>query len=251
MSLDPDPAKTGPYLHLDIDTGRPFEKVIAAESAFHDLIKAVSKEVSSQGGNSVRWQFVDASTNGVVRFRVTPLQIGKDAALSVTRTIVDAVASGVAELEEAPERPEYFTDQALDQAARLAALRQYVGSLGVRNGKVGSAITDNFRQHVDSLLGIQYYEEGSIEGRMEAVNVHDRSRFSVYDVLTGKAVRCSFGDRIALDQIAGALKKRVVVFGRIAYRANGLPLSVTAEELGVFPPDEELPRAADVRGILR
>ena len=247
MSLD---SGAGPYLHLDIDTGHPFEKVIAAESAFHDLLRAVAREVTSQGGNPVRWQFVDASTNGVVRFRVTPLQIGRDVALSVPRTIVDAVASGVAELEDAPERPRYFSDQALDQAARLVALRQDVGSLGVRNGRAGSSITDNFRQHVDSLLGIQYYEDGAVEGTLEAVNVHDRSRFSVYDVLTSRAIRCNFGDRIALDQIAGALKKRVVVFGRIAYRANGVPISVTADELSVFPADEDLPRAADVRGIL-
>ena len=250
MSLDPDPA-AGPFLHLDVDTGRPFEKIIAAESAFHDMLRAVAREVTKQGGNPVRWQFVDASTNGVVRFRVTPLQVSRDLPLSVPRTIVNAVATGVAELEEGPERPEYFSDHALDQAARLVALRQDVGTLGVRNGKLGSSITDNFRQHVDSLLGIQSYEDGSIEGTLEAVNVHDRSRFNVYDVLTGRSIRCNFGDRIPLDQIAGALKKRVIVFGRIAYRANGVPISVTADELGVFPADGELPRAADVRGLLR
>ncbi len=250
MSMDPDPT-TGPFLHLDVDTGRPFEKVIAAESAFHDLLRAVGREVTNRGGNPIRWQFVDASTNGVVRFRVTPQQIAKDLAPNASTMIVDAVAAGVVGLEDAPDRPQYFSDQALDQAARLVALRQDVGSLGVRNGKVGSAITDSFRQHVDSLLGIQYYEDGSIEGTLEAVNVHDRSRFSVYDVLTARPIRCNFGDRISIDQIAGGLKRRVMVFGRIAYRANGVPISVTADELAVFPADGDLPRAADVRGILR
>jgi hypothetical protein len=250
MSLDSD-TTSGPFLHLAVDTGHPFEKVIAAESAFHDLLRAVAREVTSRGGNPIRWQFVDASTNGVVRFRVTPEQIAKDLAPNAPTTIVDAVASGVVNLERAPDRPQYFTDQALDQAARLVALRQDVGSLGVMNGKVGSSITDTFRQHVDSLLGIQYYEEGSIEGTLEAVNVHDRSRFSVYDVLTRRPIKCNFGDRISIDQIAGALKKRVMIFGRIAYRANGVPISVTADELAGFPVDDELPRAADVRGLLR
>jgi hypothetical protein len=250
LSLDPDPT-AGPFLHLDVDTGHPFEKVIAAESAFHDLLRAVAREVTNRDGNPIRWQFVDASTNGVVRFRVTPEQIAKDLPPNAPTTIVDAIASGVAELEQAPDRPPYFSDQALDQAARLVALRQEVGSLGVRNGKVGSLITDTFRQHVDSLLGVHYYEDGSIEGRLEAVNVHDRSRFSVYDVLTRRPIKCNFGDRISIDQIAGALKKRVMVSGRIAYRANGVPISVTADELAVFPADDQLPRAADVRGLLR
>ena len=47
-----------------------------------------------------------------------------------------------------------------------------------------------------------------------------------------------------------SFRRRVELNGKIHYRRDGTPLSIEASELDILPEDDELPSAADVRGIL-
>ena len=92
---------------------------------------------------------------------------------------------------------------------------------------------------------------GTVEGTLEVFNVHGaRRQFVIYDELTGQRIECHFGHRIALDQITAGAERRVAVTGEIRSRESGEIVSVIATDIEVFPPDDELPNAADVLGIL-
>jgi len=92
---------------------------------------------------------------------------------------------------------------------------------------------------------------GSIEGTVEAINVHQRTHyFNLYDSLTGSRVQCNFGAAIPLDQVKAALRRRAVVYGLVRYRQSGLAHDIAVEAINVLPEDGDLPTAAQVRGII-
>ena len=73
--------------------------------------------------------------------------------------------------------------------------------------------------------------------------------FAVYDGLTGRRVDCEFTEAVTLQDVTLAIEHRVEVVGEISYR-DGNPVHIVAEQLTVFPPDDELPGPYDVLGIL-
>jgi hypothetical protein len=119
------------FLHLEVAERVPWQRVIDAETYFTRLIRAVGQSIA---GRDDPWEFVTAEANGVVRLRVTPM-VGRERAAEAAR-IVDAIASGVAELEQTAERPLHFSDEALEFARDLARLSADLRRVGVRNSKV-------------------------------------------------------------------------------------------------------------------
>lgn len=88
---------------------------------------------------------------------------------------------------------------------------------------------------------------GSVEGRLEALTIHGRNSFTVFDTLTGHAVECRC-DRETLDRAAAHLGKRLLVKGEIHYGADDKPKWVEVEWfrlLGAGP----LPRNEDMVGL--
>jgi hypothetical protein len=234
------------FLHLEVAPLVPYDRVVDAETFFLRLLRAVSEAVAGQA-RRVEWQFVTAESNGVVSLRVTPTAVADDEAVA----IVDAIATGMAALEHAARRPEHFSDDALEYARSLAALSGELRQLGVRNGHVAAAVTNNVADHAALLLAPAFEEFGSIEGSVEAVNFHAKNRyFNLYDRIDGHRIRCNFGGRVDTDAIRDALLRRVLVSGLIGYKAAGVATQIQVESLSVFPDEEQLPTPAQVRGIL-
>lgn len=88
------------------------------------------------------------------------------------------------------------------------------------------------------------YSYGTLEGRLEETGA--RRVFILYEALTGREVDCYFGLNVQLSDLALARGRRVAVSGRISEDR----LRINAHSFVVFPPDNELPTAADVLGIL-
>jgi len=77
----------------------------------------------------------------------------------------------------------------------------------------------------------QYVTPSSVDGKLDVVNVHSRYRFSVFDELHFKEVRCHFPDHL-LDAVKGNLGKRVTVIGDVKFDANtDRPISIMVEEI--------------------
>ena len=147
------------------------------------------------------------------------------------------------------------TEAAAAERAKARDLAALIGDelprIGVRNGAGQTDITNALATHVDTILNQATLTViGLVEGRLESLTVHQRRVFSVYDLLTGGRIECSFGHRIPLETILGAMERRVRVHGEIRYRDTGEVIGMVAETLQVLPEDSDLPSAADVYGIL-
>lgn len=166
--------------------------------------------------------------------------------------LADVVVEGLTTLDEGPVRPPYFNDRALEQAKALANLATAELPLVVANGEAKVDATKRLMTHVDEVIGIPRESIGTIEGKLETLDIHSRpQRFAIFDLLTDRRVECYFGTRVELDEVLRGVGRRVAVTGVIKTRPSGERLAIEARELRIFPAEDELPTPDDVRGILR
>ena len=65
----------------------------------------------------------------------------------------------------------------------------------------------------------------AIEGRIEAVNIHNRLRFTVYDSVTGAGTRCFFRPEM-LDEVLQTIGAKVLVAGTLRRDFDGRPREI-------------------------
>lgn len=90
---------------------------------------------------------------------------------------------------------------------------------------------------------------GSIEGRLEAINLHHKSRFIVYDAINKKAVTCEFNEGVFLEEIKRCLGKLVVVSGDLQKNINGDTLLVKMRGIRIIGDPAARDRFADISGL--
>lgn len=110
-------------------------------------------------------------------------------------------------------------------------------------------ITQQTAAHIDKMVGAGYTALGSVEGRLEAISLHGRSSFGVYDFVEGRRINCEFPAEM-LERIKDALGSRVLVYGRVRFNESDRPTGVREiHELRVLRGKDELPQPRDIVGI--
>ena len=113
----------------------------------------------------------------------------------------------------------------------------------------GERLTPTFRESIRQLLEQGNVSMGTVTGRLERLNVHDRSEFLLYTPVGTTYVRCQFPARL-LDDVRRAIKRNVTVHGSLrSMLGRDVPMFAEVESLDVHPDDGELPRLADLKGI--
>ncbi|MFL5799166.1 MAG: hypothetical protein ACJ77A_14700 [Actinomycetota bacterium] len=231
--------------------GLTWANFVQASEALDGIMKSVDRSVSESAEPSVRWIIRSISKASPLVVEIEGRPARNDVKQAVVRKTVGAVANGIRRLQRRAERPPFFSDRALEKAKMLADLRgKNLSDIRVRKGKQQVEVTSRLSANVDELIGPKYSSLGSVEGTLEAITIHNKHEFSIYDSLTGRRVRCNFGQRVDLDEVKQGFGDRVAAYGTIHYRATGEPVSVDVESFEVFPPATDLPSADDVQGIL-
>jgi hypothetical protein len=225
-------------------------QLVSASSIFAALLREVSREYAGSE-RAVKWT-VDVRSGSVtlpIKGRSTSDRLSDEA----VPEIVTAVVGGLQTLNEQPVRPRFFNDQALREAKALANLvNEDLPRIAVMNGEMGTDATRQLMTHVDQVIGEGRESIGAIEGKLQALNIHEKPpRFAIFDLLTDERVECYFGTDVDLEEVLRGVGRRVAVSGIIKTRATGERFSIDVRSLRVFPPESELPTPDDVRGILR
>jgi hypothetical protein len=234
-------------LTLHIDGQRiTADRFRRAVDAFFDLVTDVATVVTGES-KAIDWVVsvgagsINLAASGEARKPSTP----------VTQ-VVYAVYSGFQELaKKSPERPAYFTDNALEKTRDLIRLQdgKGVSTIQVRRSRSRVTLNQKVLQNIERLLGSSLAEMGAIEGKLEMVSFHGGLQVGVWDLLTDKMVRCNVTPDLE-PRVMAALKKRVSLSGKIRYRSNGDAISIDADDIEIFPDTSQLPTADAVYGIL-
>ena len=89
-----------------------------------------------------------------------------------------------------------------------------------------ATIRENIDRQADRILAAGYHNLGSLEGRLEAINVHRQPTATVWDRVSGAPVRWTFRGE-ETEAVKALLEKRVLVTGHVHYFSNGIPRRVS------------------------
>lgn len=245
MALDPH------EMELDIDGDRiTLRRLLEAAGHLLDLLGEVDKEITERPRPSLDW-VITGLKKASAHLALSPQAVGEKSPVWARDRVLSVVTEGFAQIQAGGPRPEYFNDNALFHAREIATIAKKKGIRYVSIRARGSRIRmdASLATQVDGLLEGKEEAWGSVEGTLEAINIHGRSYFNVYDDLTGRAVKCYFPTHL-LTTVHAALGRRVSVSGRLLVQPNGDRSSVQVQQLDVFPVTNELPSFEDALGIL-
>ena len=158
-----------------------------------------------------------------------------DGTSALDRRTDEILVEGVREIAsgdvDAP--PAFFSEAELES---LIALRRRVLNKGLSRIELGTTpnpasvqIVPSIEDRVNRILRGTVDALGSLDGELDALNLRHQPYFTIWEAMTGQAVRCSFElDR--LYEVRELLHKRVRVSGLVRYFANGRPRSISRVE---------------------
>jgi len=220
----------------------------AFEGALADLgviLHEVEAEMAT-GREGVTWEIADLGM-GSVMVAVMPATASQE---ELARQVGHAVAEGLKSLGRDQVRPPHFSDKALESAARLArllseeltAMRLSFANQVVELNQVVAAHVRGILEYVQSV--------GSVQGTLEVLAgpIGRDPYFRVRDAVTDFSVTCTMPEDLIPVALA-AFRKRVLASGTVHYESGGRARAIAVNSIEILPPDEDLPRFEDVRGI--
>ena len=244
-------ATTG--LRLQLEGQVTLQRLGHAVDAWSDFLREVGRDVAGVAGrDAVRYVITEAK-GGSFTLGVRPQAAKRAVSAAVVPRIAKTVTSGIRALERGAQRPKHFSDLALLKLRDLALLADpETPKVRVGNGAgTGIVLSSRLVAHVEAVLAPELTSIGTVEGKLEGLIIHGKSRFLIFDPLTGRQVICYFGGRVEWEDVLKAFGKRVAATGFIHSRRSGEKVSIQVSRLHVFPPDEELPSSREMIGILK
>jgi hypothetical protein len=233
-----------------------FPDVLAALQRGYDVLVAVQRQVLGERAREVRWSLTDLRPgSAATRLRASGSSQVTDLDLE---QVVDAFADGTQALLRGAEVPPPFFD-----TAALAAYRDLVREL--RQGRVGDlvAVTPGGDIHTVAIavaedafppvlrrLDERFTVLGSVIGRIEAINLHEKREVTLWSDLDEARVRVSFPEQM-YGAVHAALRHRVEAIGEVTEDADGRPLSLKLHALEVLPSTgDDLPTLESLVGSM-
>jgi hypothetical protein len=213
-----------------------------------DLDSAISKEKRG----SMAWEvaFLQKQSPPVIGVIGTPRRpIFED----ISSTVESQLLENTTSLTRTSERTEYLSDSALSRIERIAKKTKKLGSITVyidgHDPQQESVISETTLTNVRKLTGVKYSTFGSISGNLDAITVHLSNEFRVWDVNSGKPVRCKYKPEQE-DSIKSLLRASVVVSGMIHANSAGSPVFIDVEEIEAKDKERLLPTIGQMSGLV-
>jgi hypothetical protein len=110
-------------------------------------------------------------------------------------------------------------------------------------------MNDEVAKRVDTALAVDEECFGSIEGRLEQINIHEGANtFHIYPTVGPRKVACHFPGSL-LDEAIFSVGRNVEVGGLMKYRRGAaFAHAISVSSIDAFPPEDELPTWEDLRG---
>jgi hypothetical protein len=106
------------------------------------------------------------------------------------------------------------------------------------------------RKNIEAVFGPDESSEGSLDGMLEAINVHGKSNtFALYPIVGASRVSCKFEEGL-LAQVRPALGKYVVIGGELKYRwREKFPYEARANRIEILSGWDDQPSFSSILGL--
>ncbi len=241
------------YLRVGNTDKVALSDLIASLSGFLQLLRDFDAAVSGQSAGTQHWEVTSLTKNSPVIIGVTP--ITKPRMDDYSEAIESELLDSSSVLTQTKQRTPRMSDSALHGIGKLAKLSTRLGPSSIyipANGQPRreSVINEVTMQAVQELTGVQYQAFGTISGALEAITVHGKSEFRVWDETSGKVVRCRYPDELE-PRILQLLRKAVTVVGVISSNAAGYPIAVEVDDLSEKESVQASPSIRQMAGFIK
>lgn len=215
------------------------------------LAAEVDIALSGQFTRTVDWALRRMSYASPALFELEPLL--REGQPDNRVAIVDAIISGIQNLQTVADRPRYFSDQALKSAVGLVAV------LGERVDRVqifsnGSVVdcTEAISTHTRTILRPGREMLGSIDGVLQALNSHGYFQFALFEPVFGRRIEGRLDDNAPASlksEIVELFDRRVRLSGVLRTNVRGETISVRAQSIIILRSTVKLQSAETLAGI--
>jgi hypothetical protein len=219
--------------------------VVALIETLENTITILRHLEFQMGAEDVHWEIVRASMQSPLALTVAPRV--RDGGVKVQKSaarIIRAYSSGMRAIATGPVVPEYFDEEGLTAARKIATgVKGEDTQLSITvPDEEPVTITKEVADHINQVVSRSrpHYEEGTIEGTLEVVSTHKGYSVSVWEALTRNKVDCFIAPE-KLEEAKALLSRRVAVLGRIKYRGTK-PVSIQVTEIRRLRDRSELPQ---------
>ena len=147
------------------------------------------------------------------------------------RQAVGVIGEGLRMVTEGTDQPpQHFTEPVFEDLKRMKRLfhgRSKARFMSVlMDDEETATIGEDIAKQADRILSAGHHNLGSLQGRLEAINMHGSLTATIWDRVSGAPVRWVF-PRDGTDTVKALLEKLVQVTGDIHYFSNGAPRSIS------------------------
>jgi len=153
----------------------------------------------------------------------------------------------IANRERLPENVDYLALASYRDLTVPAEKRHL--NVRIQAGPNSVVVDQKFRETIDRIAGDDEFSIGSVSGKIEAINLHDRNRkFQIFPAIGPSRVLGTFKTKDR-NVFANAVDKYVTVFGKLRYKKwDRFPYTINAESIEVHNVSS-LPTLDDLRGM--
>jgi hypothetical protein len=225
------------------------EKFSNSIRTFFEIIEDIAASVTGKR-KAIEWIISVKSGSIGLCATAEPISVTQREA---TKTI-KVIEKGIKAISKRKKPPRYFSDNTLEKLYYLGNVvglgDKGISQISIQTNSHPNEISPSSVAFVSEILKTPTMAYGTVEGRLLALELKGRLHFGIDEILTGKRIKCFFGDEIYND-VLKALRQRVSAYGLIRYQTRGIPASVEIKELTVFPEQSELPQFEDIIGLLK
>ena len=226
-----------------------FAEFITELHALHTALMNAESIVARSSRSSLYFRVIDlthASRASVV-LEAIPRRSEHDLTADVVKTFFD----GLRQIQESGQVSENFDRSILESYKALCAgLHKNVTEIRFSGDEYDIKIDWQLESRIDRLLGGDAIREGSMEGMLEAINLHNNAnKFNLFPSAGPSKVVCHFHESMISDAI-NAIARYVYVAGQVKFKTREFfPHEIEVASMEVYPPEHELPTLASLRGV--
>jgi hypothetical protein len=149
-----------------------------------------------------------------------------------------------------PPPPELDHNALLAYKEMGSWLGRGIDRLWVRYNGEATSLDTRFAHTIDTIIGADIREIGSVTGYLHHVNLHDQGVFTIYPPVPGMPkLRCIFPRKMR-ESVVGAVDRYVTVYGVLKYKQREKhPYEMRIDKIEVHPPVDDLPTLKDLLGV--
>jgi hypothetical protein len=230
--------------------------------AIKAALKQTERLVSGEDEPSVYYRIVDLSHGSPATVvleavsRVTQPQQETKKRTRRTRSVDYSEATvrqffhSLKDIRERKQPPPRADLQALEAYRNLAApLEKKISGLKLSDSDESVDIDTAFQLAIAEIIGPDELVEGTINGTLEKLNLHNTERFDIFPPIGPKQVACDFKPSLK-QEVIKSVDQYVCVGGKLRYkRLENFPYAINVETIKALPPENELPSLFDIKGM--